>query len=131
MRVLIVDDDPNCRQIVELMLAPQGWSFVTAENGAEALRAASAEAPDLVLMDILMPELSGLEAVGRLKQLPGMAGVPILAITALAFVEEREAALAAGYDGVITKPFGRKQLLAGIERHLPGRSSGDSKKVPA
>ncbi|HEY9721088.1 MAG TPA: response regulator [Oscillatoriaceae cyanobacterium] len=131
MRVLIVDDDPNCRQIVELMLAHFGWKIVTAENGAEGLRSVSAEPADLVLMDILMPEMSGLEAVGRMKDLPGMHDVPIIALTALAFAEEREAAIAAGYDSVITKPFGRKQLLAGIERHFPGLTSGDPNKVPA
>lgn len=120
MRVLIVDDDPNCRQILELMLSRIGLTLTLAVNGAEGVHMAKAMRPDLILMDILMPELSGLDAVALIKADPDLAGTPVIAVTALAFEEERRAALAAGYDHVVTKPFSRRQLLEAIERYLPG-----------
>jgi CheY-like chemotaxis protein len=131
MRVLIVDDDPNCRQIVELMLARLGWTLFVAENGAEAVKLAASVQPDLVLMDILMPQLSGLDAVAQMKALPGLDERPVLAITALAFESERQEALRAGFDHVITKPFSRRQLLEGIAKFVPGINENNGTKVPA
>lgn len=119
MRVLIVDDDPNCRQILELMLARQGWSLYFADNGVEGLRQARSVKPDLVLMDVLMPQMTGMDAVRHLKADPALTGVPVFAITALAFDEERRAAYAAGFDLVITKPFSRRQLLDAVRQQFP------------
>lgn len=119
MRVLIVDDDPNCRQILELMLARQGWSLHFADNGVEGLRQARAIKPDLVLMDVLMPQMTGMDAVRHLKADPALKGVPVFAITALAFDEERRAAYAAGFDLVITKPFSRRQLIDAVREAFP------------
>lgn len=119
MRVLIVDDDPNCRQILELMLARQGWSLYFADNGVEGLRQARAVKPDLVLMDVLMPQMTGMDAVRHLKADPALTEVPVFAITALAFDEERRAAYAAGFDLVITKPFSRRQLLDAVRQQFP------------
>jgi two-component system OmpR family response regulator len=120
MRVLIVDDDPNCRQILELMLARQGWSLHFADNGVEGLRQARALRPDLILMDVLMPQMSGLDVVRHLKAEAGLDHVPVFAITALAFDEERRAAYSAGFDLVITKPFSRRQLLEAVRSQFPG-----------
>lgn len=119
MRVLIVDDDPNCRQILELMLARQGWSLYFADNGVEGLRQARAVKPDLVLMDVLMPQMTGMDAVRHLKADAALTDVPVFAITALAFDEERRAAYAAGFDLVITKPFSRRQLLDAVRQQFP------------
>ena len=130
MRVLIVDDDPNCRQILELMLARQGYTVTMAVNGAEAIRAAQTQRPDLIVMDILMPVMTGSEAATVLKSDPGFAGVPIVAVTALAFEEDRRAALEAGFDLVVTKPFSRRQLLDGIAKVLP-KALEPTGKVPA
>jgi CheY-like chemotaxis protein len=132
MRVLIVDDDPNCRQILELMLARQGWSLHLAENGEEGLAMARALTPELVLMDVLMPQMTGLDAVAQMKADPALAATKVFAITALAFEQDRQAALAAGFDVVITKPFSRRQLLEAIQRHFPGLEfADDAAKVPA
>ena len=119
MRVLIVDDDPNCRQILDLMLARQGWSLHFADNGAEGLRQAQTLKPDLILMDVLMPQMTGMDVVRHLKADPALAAVPVFAITALAFDEERRAAYAAGFDLVITKPFSRRQLLDAVRQQFP------------
>ena len=132
MRVLIVDDDPNCRQILELMLARQGWSLHFAENGVEGLHQARAVQPDLVLMDVLMPQMTGMDAVRHLKADPELAGIPVFAITALAFDEERRAAYAAGFDLVITKPFTRRQLLEAVHRQFPELGDPPApRRVPA
>lgn len=132
MQVLIVDDDANCRQILELMLEKKGWTLHTARNGKEGLAMARALKPDLILMDILMPEMSGLEAVRAMRADPELAGVKIFAVTALAFEQERLMAIAAGYDLVITKPFGRRQLLDAIQRVFPDAfETPADKKVPA
>lgn len=132
MRILIVDDDPNCRQILELMLSRSGFSLALAVNGAEALHMAAAVRPDLILMDILMPEMSGLDAVAALRRDPDLAAIPVLAVTALAFEEERRTAIAAGFDAVVTKPFSRRQILEAVERFLPGTNEpSGTGKVPA
>ena len=119
MRVLIVDDDPDCRQILELMLAKQGWALSFAENGREGLDKALAMQPDLILMDVLMPVMTGLDAVRAMKIHPLLRHTAVFAITALAFEQECHAAYAAGYDLVLTKPFGRRQLLEAIARQFP------------
>lgn len=119
MRVLIVDDDPDCRQIVGLMIGKQGWTLASATNGLEALAVAAEFRPDLVLMDILMPELSGLEAARAMRADAVLGGTPLIALTALAFEADRRQAIASGFDAVITKPFGRRQLLEAIARLCP------------
>lgn len=132
MRVLIVDDDPNCRQILELMLSRQGFTVTMAVNGAEAVRLAQAIRPDLIVMDILMPIMTGSEAATLLKSDPAFASVPMVAVTALAFEADRRDALAAGFDWVVTKPFSRRQLIEAIAQFFPSRvETAPAAKVPA
>lgn len=131
MRVLIVDDDPDCRLILDLMLAKLGWELHFAENGRDGLNMATSLQPDLVLMDLLMPQMSGLEAVVAMRQTPALATTAIFAITAMAFDQERHMAFAAGFDVVITKPFSRRQLLEAIQRHFPQVELAAPRKVPA
>lgn len=119
MRVLIVDDDPNCRQILELMLSRQGWTLMMANDGEAGLALARQAQPDLILMDVLMPVMTGLDACRQMKAEPALANAKIFALTALAFDHDRQAAYAAGFDLVITKPFSRRQLLDAIERFYP------------
>lgn len=131
MRVLIVDDDPDCRQIVALMLSKQDWALAFATTGAEALIAAAELRPELVLMDILMPDMGGLEAARAMRADERLRGVTIIAITALAFETDLHQAYLAGFDAVITKPFGRRQLLDAIERHFPELGEAGARQVPA
>lgn len=132
MRVLIVDDDPNCRQILDVMLSRHGFTVTMAVNGAEAVRAAQAHRPDLIVMDILMPVMTGSEAATTLKSDPAFAEVPMIAVTALAFEEDRRAALEAGFDLVVTKPFSRRQLIEAIGKFFSfGAETVQPAKVPA
>lgn len=119
MRVLIVDDDPDCRLILDLMLGRFGIERHFAENGLDGLALAAALKPDLILMDLLMPRMTGIEAVEAMRRTPGVADTKIFAVTAMAFDQERRLAMQAGFDAVITKPFSRRQLVEMIQRHIP------------
>ena len=96
-----------------------GYRVLTASNGAAAIQQAQAGAPDLILMDVQMPVMDGLEATRRLRNLPDFATTPIIATTALARVEDKKLCLAAGIDDFLIKPFSLHELSACIERHLP------------
>lgn len=117
-RILVVDDDPNSRKIVELMLSSQGFSLAFAENGQDALEKALLDPPDLILMDVLMPVLNGHEATKQLKLDARTMRIPVVALTALAFESDRREALAAGCDGYLSKPFTRRDLLATVRGFL-------------
>lgn len=117
-RILVVDDDPNSRKIIELMLLSQGYSLIFAENGREAVVKALESTPELVLMDVLMPIMNGHEATRRLKADARTKAIPVVALTALAFASDRQEALVAGCDDYLSKPFTRRELLEVLRRHL-------------
>ncbi len=118
-RILVVDDDPNSRKIIELMLLSQGYSLLFAENGREAVARASESAPDLILMDVLMPIMNGHDATRLIKADARTQAIPVVALTALAFASDRQEALAAGCDGYLSKPFTRRELLEVVRHYLP------------
>ena len=112
LRVLLVDDNRTNRLIGAKVLEALGAEPVLAEDGAQAIEAVRREPPDLVLMDINMPVMDGLEAVRRIRNLPGGVGdLPVLALTANVMAHQRESYLEAGMDGVIGKPFSPGELL--------------------
>lgn len=117
-RILVVDDDPNSRKIVELMLMTHGHELYFAEDGLQALELAPAGF-DLILMDLLMPHLNGFEATRRLRRDPRTARTPIMALTAMAFEQDRREALAVGCCGYLCKPFTRRELVAAVQQYLP------------
>lgn len=95
---------------------------MVAKNGIEAVNLAQTNHPDLILMDIQMPQLDGLEAIRRIRQIPALANVPILAVTALAMEGDRDRCLAAGANEYICKPIRLKQLSHLIHTLLPKSS---------
>ena len=120
-RVLVVEDNPVNRLIVREMLASLGVDCDDADSGESALAACEASAPDLVLMDIQMPGMDGLQAAQRLRALQGdgrMRHFPIIALTAHAMPGDREASLAAGMDDHLTKPIHFDLLRQAVARHL-------------
>lgn len=105
-RVLCVEDDPDIRMILEFSLATVGGYEVSlCPGGHEALAQAPSFRPDLVLLDVMMPDLTGPETLAALRQQPGMKGVPVVFMTAKAMPDEVEKLLEYGATGVIVKPF--------------------------
>ncbi|MCV2368891.1 response regulator [Roseateles oligotrophus] len=114
-RVMCVDDDPDIRMILEFSLGTVGGYQVKACAGGRAALAAVAEfKPQLVLLDVMMPELSGPETLAALRELPLMKGVPIVFLTAKAMPDELEQLLGHGATGLIVKPFDPMRLPADI-----------------
>lgn len=116
--VLIVEDNPTNADVLSRRLRVKGYAHLCAENGAVGIQLAQSAKPDIILMDIGMPEVDGIEATRRLKADPQTQNIPIIAITASAFDSDREAALAAGCDDFETKPVDLQALLVKIRRLL-------------
>jgi two-component system cell cycle response regulator DivK len=117
-RILIVEDTEDNRQILRDLLTNAGFDIVEAHDGEAAVKAASKHRPDLILMDIQLPILSGYEAIRRIKANRTLQPIPIIAVTSYALSEDKEKARAAGCDGYIAKPFSPRQLLATVRELL-------------
>jgi CheY-like chemotaxis protein len=115
--LLAEDNEANISTMMDY-LQIQGYQVSVARNGVEAVQQAKQHKPDLILMDIQMPEMDGLEATYRIRCEPDLAAIPIIAITALAMPGDRERCLAAGAVDYLTKPVSLKQLVNIIEQHL-------------
>jgi len=116
MRLLVVDDDPSVREALALVLDLNGFEVTTAIDGREAIRTLSVDAPDAVILDVLMPGLDGLEVCRRLRATGNRT--PVLMLTARAEVSERVAGLEAGADDYLAKPFAREELIARLRALL-------------
>jgi len=116
--ILIVEDNPLNRKLVETVLKPHGYRLLVSVDGEEAIKVATHEGPDLVLMDMQLPKIDGYKATQILKSQPRTAHIPIVAMTAYAMAEEREKAQAAGCDGYITKPINTRAFPGQVRAHL-------------
>ena len=117
-RVLLVEDNELNRDMLSRRLMRRGFEVLIALDGAEGMRMALQDQPDLVLMDMSLPVIDGLEATRRLKANPATSAIPILALTAHALIEDRDRALAAGCDDFDTKPVDLTRLLEKMEALL-------------
>src|SRR5262245_14672052 len=111
-RILVVDDLPENREILTGLLEPEGYTVLTARDGLEALERALADPPDLILMDVSMPRMTGFEACRRLKSDERTRLVPLVLVTGLVAREDRIQGIAAGCDDFLTKPVDSEQLVA-------------------
>lgn len=116
--ILVVDDSPIQRRIVWGTLKAEGYRVLVAENGRQGVDMALQYHPDLILMDISMPEMDGLSAVRELRRHPEMAEVPILALTAATHTDELEEAYQAGYSGALGKSSSRAALVEKVHEWL-------------
>jgi DNA-binding response OmpR family regulator len=117
--VLIVDDEPNIVQLVRITLEDNRVQVLEAADGTTALDRAAAFRPDLVLLDVDLPDMSGLEVCRRLKQDRGLAKTKVVMLTAAAQREDVARGLAAGADEYLTKPFSPVRLLSLVEQLMP------------
>ncbi len=115
-RILVVDDEQSLRELVEFRLEFKGYQVDSASNGEEALAKTAQFLPDLVVLDVMMPGLNGLEVCKRLKS--AHKGVKVLMLSAKGGVNDQEAGLAAGADCYLSKPFRAGVLLAEIDKLL-------------
>jgi two-component system, cell cycle response regulator DivK len=117
-RILMMEDNEMNRDALSRRLMRSGYEVLVAENGTEGLRLARAHAPDLILMDLGLPEIDGWECARRLKADPATRRIPIIALTAHAMVGDRQRALQAGCDEFDTKPIDMAGLLDKMTRLL-------------
>ena len=118
-RILVVEDQEDNRQILRDLLGSAGIGIIEAHDGVAALKLAASEKPDLILMDIQLPEMDGYEATRRIKADPALKHIPIIVVTSYALSGDEGKARAAGCDDYVTKPFSPRQLLAKIRQYLP------------
>jgi two-component system sensor histidine kinase/response regulator len=117
-RILVVDDEPVNREVAKMLIEDTGLSVDTAENGEQAVALAQANAYAAILMDMQMPKLDGLAATRQIRTLPGLGRVPVIAMTANAFAEDKARCIDAGMDDFLAKPFDPDTLFAVLLRWL-------------
>ncbi|WP_035871207.1 response regulator transcription factor [Cucumibacter marinus] len=126
--ILACDDDPLILESIELLLGERGHSVMTAVNGAEAMKAIVQRRPDVVLLDIAMPEMDGLKVLEAIKGRPAMAGVPVIMLTARSRIEDVTAAVRRGAADYVVKPFDADELSTRVQNALAIASN--SRRVP-
>jgi two-component system cell cycle response regulator DivK len=118
-RILVVEDTEDNRQIIRDLLSSVGYELIEATDGAEGVALARRHHPDLILMDIQLPQIDGYEATRQIRGISELAQVPIIAVTSYALSGDEAKTRAAGCDGYIAKPFSPRQLLAKVREFLP------------
>ena len=116
-QILVVEDNEKNMKLFRDVLVASGYRTLEATTGGEAVALAAEHSPDLVLMDIQLPDIDGVEALGRLRADGRMASVPVLALTAQAMEGDRERFLAAGFDSYLSKPVNVADLRAAVKRY--------------
>lgn len=109
-RILIVEDNPTNMKLVIAALRPQGYQITQATDGEEALEMAAKDKPDLIIMDMRLPKMSGWEATKKLREMPEFSDTPIIAVTAHAMKGDEEQALKAGCNAYLAKPINVREL---------------------
>ena len=109
-KILLVEDNPWNMKVLVMTLRPHGYTFLQATDGKEALKMAVKDKPDLVIMDVRLPKISGLEVTRKLRQMPALGRIPVLVLTANAMKGDKETAIEAGCDVYLPKPIDTRQL---------------------
>src|SRR5271166_5609513 len=117
-RILVIEDTEDNRRIVRDLLTSVGYELIEAVDGAEGVAMAETHRPDLILMDIQLPVIDGYEATRRIRAIPELAKVPIVAVTSYALSGDEAKTREAGCDGYIAKPFSPRQLLVKVREFL-------------
>ena len=122
-RILIVEDNELNMKLFRDLLEAHGYDTLQTKDGIEALKIARAHVPDLILMDIQLPGMSGIEALNALRADPATAALPVVAITASVMQQDRQEIMRAGFDGFIEKPINLHGLLDTVQKTMrPGKS---------
>jgi len=116
--ILIIEDDPEAAHILELSLKREGYTVGIAMDGTQGLSAVQTQRPDLVLLDLMMPDVDGFEVCRRIRANPATARLPIIVVSARTQDADKQMAAKVGANGYLTKPYRRADLLAAIEARL-------------
>src|SRR5499426_3022041 len=122
-KILLVEDNPVNRRLAQFLLRSQGYEVREATTAQEAFDALKTEQPDLIVMDIQLPGMDGLEVTRKIKEQQATANIPVVAVTSYAMKGDREKALAAGCAGYVTKPIDKDTFIQEVARHLEGKRS--------
>lgn len=117
-RILVIEDDPINLELMDFLLRTVGYVPNVARDGVEGLAVARRDHPDLIVSDILMPNMDGYEVARRIRSDPALCRTPLLAVTALAMAGDKEKILEAGFDGYISKPLNIQNFVAQIRAFL-------------
>jgi two-component system, OmpR family, phosphate regulon response regulator PhoB len=124
-KILIVEDDPDISELLQFNLEKNGYAALRCEDGEEALKLAQKHSPDLILLDILLPGLNGLEVCRRLKRNPALEHIPIIMVTAKGEEMDRVVGLELGADDYIVKPFSIREILLRVQKLLERKEKQD------
>ena len=119
--ILLVEDNDNNRLLVRDVLQASSYRVIEAQNAEDGLRMAAEQLPALILMDIQLPGMNGIEALQRLRADPATRAIPVIAVTASAMTQDRSQIMAAGFDGYQPKPISVKGFLQAVREMLPPR----------
>ncbi len=128
VRVLLVEDDVQIRRFLRMTLAREGLAVIETETGREALAEIGRQRPDLVILDLGLPDMDGVAVIGQLR---GWSGVPVIVLSARSAESEKVRALDCGADDYLTKPFGSLELMARVRLHLRKRAAPSQGTLPA
>ncbi|WP_134766272.1 response regulator [Nocardioides sp. 1609] len=117
-RIVVADDDVDIRELVEFKLSTMGHEIVAVGDGGAALAACRAQRPDLCVLDVMMPGVSGLDAIAKIRADPALADLPVILLTARAQEADVESGFDSGADDYITKPFSPRELASRVEALL-------------
>lgn len=127
--ILYVEDNPRNMRLVRKLLQHAGYAVLEAEDGETGIKIAKEELPDLILMDVNLPDIDGLTATGRLKKISETEAIPVIALTANAMLGDRERCLAAGCSDYIPKPISKNVLLETVEKTLGDLQNGQASEA--
>jgi len=125
-KILIVEDNPRNMRLIEMALRTEHYTLLKATDGEEALDMATRERPDLIIMDIQLPKLNGLEVTKKLRENPAFSHTPIIGLTAYAMKGDKERIIESGYDMYLSKPINTRELPEVVAEMLSQRQKDNS-----
>lgn len=129
--ILIVEDNPRNLKLVRDVLTVKGYTTMEAVTAEDGIRIAREHVPDLILMDIQLPGMNGIDALKVLRSEPSTAAIPVLAVTASVMQDDRRLIVEAGFDAYVAKPINLREFLDAVRKALDTAPPGPDKKMPA